>query len=272
MPGKNETRVAVFLGGRSPEHDVSVVTGLQALKAIDQERFVPFPVYVGPRGEWLVGEPLSERRNYLPDARTRGELTEVTLSLGEPGQGMLAPKRSGLFQRRAGLEFDVALLAFHGLGGEDGQMQGLFETANLPYTGMRTLASALLMDKAAAKRLLRGLDIPLLPDAVVTRGPGGLPSADALTALLGNMGFPCIVKPAHLGSSIGVGKADDVEEVRALLPAIFRLDRQAVIEPFVPNLAEYNVAVARVGGVIRSPATENPKRAEELLDFRQKSH
>src|SRR3989442_1092343 len=159
MASKNETRVAVFLGGRSPEHDVSVITGLQALKAIDQERFVAFPVYVNPRGAWFVGEALAERRNYLPDA---------------------------------------------------------------------------------------------------------------LSALLGNMGFPCIVKPAHLGSSIGVGKADDVEEVRALLPAIFRLDRQAVIEPFVPNLAEYNVAVARIGGVVRTSAIEKPKRAEELLDFRQK--
>ncbi len=270
MASKNETRVAVFLGGRSPEHDVSVITGLQALKAIDQERFAAFPVYVSPRGAWFVGNALTERRNYLPDSRTQAELTEVTLSLGEPGRGVLVPKRTGLFARRSATEFDVALLAFHGLGGEDGQMQGLFETANVPYTGMRTLASALLMDKAATKRLLRGLDIPLLPDTVVTRGPVGLPTADALTALLGNMGFPCIVKPAHLGSSIGVGKAGDVEELRALLPAIFRLDRQAVIEPFVPNLAEYNVAVARVGGVARTSAIEKPKRAEELLDFRQK--
>jgi D-alanine-D-alanine ligase len=149
MPNKNETRVAVFLGGRSPEHDVSIITGLQALKAIDQERFVPFPVYVSPRGEWFVGQALEERRNYLPDANLRNELTEVTLSLGEPGRGILVPKRSGFFGRRAPLEFDVALLAFHGIGGEDGQMQGLFETANLPYTGMRTLASAVLMDKVA---------------------------------------------------------------------------------------------------------------------------
>src|SRR5438445_953397 len=104
MPGKNETRVAVFLGGRSPEHDVSVVTGLQALKAIDQERFVAFPGYVGPRGEGLVGEPLSERRNYLPDACTRGELTEVTLSLGERDHGGLASERRGLFSRWAGLD------------------------------------------------------------------------------------------------------------------------------------------------------------------------
>jgi len=270
MPGRNETRVAVFLGGRSPEHDVSVITGLQALKAIDQDRFVAFPVYVTPRGEWLVGESLSERRSYLPDARTRGELAEVTLSLGEPGRGVLVPKRSGLFSRRPPLEFDAAVLAFHGLGGEDGQFQGLFETANLPYTGMRTLASAVFMDKAATKRLLRGLDIPLLPYAVVSRTAGGLPSEDALRRLLDGIGLPCIVKPVHLGSSIGVGKADTVEEVRALLPTIFRLDNQALLEPFVPNLVEYNLAVTRVGGAVRTSAIECPKRAEELLDFRQK--
>jgi len=272
MASRNETRVAVFLGGRSPEHDVSVITGLQALAAIDQQRFQPFPVYIDPRGQWFVGEPLADRRNYLPDARIQGDLTEVTLSLGEPGRGVLLPKRSGLFARRSQIEFDVALLAFHGLGGEDGQIQGFFETANVPYTGMRTLASALLMDKAATKRLLRGLDIPLLPDAVVTRGPTGLPPGEALQGLMRNrnVGFPCIVKPAHLGSSIGVGKADNVEDVRVLLPTIFRLDRQAVIEPFVPNLAEYNLSVARIGGAVRTSAIEKPKRAEELLDFRQK--
>src|SRR5207253_5815724 len=137
MAGKNETRVAVLLGGRSPEHDVSVISGLQALKAIDQERFVPFPVYVDPRGRWFVGEPLAERRNYLPDTRTEAELTEVTLSLGEPGRGLLVPKRGGLFARRAPIEFDIALPAFHGLYGEDGRAQGLFESANLPYAGMR---------------------------------------------------------------------------------------------------------------------------------------
>src|SRR5690348_3718986 len=270
MPGRNETRVAVFLGGRSPEHDVSVITGLQALKAIDQDRFVAFPVYVTPRGEWLVGESLSERRSYLPDARTRGELAEVTLSLGEPGRGVLVPKRSGLFSRRPPLEFDAAVLAFHGLGGEDGQFQGLFETANLPYTGMRTLASAVFMDKAATKRLLAGPGIPLLPYAVVPRSAGGLPSAERLAALISGIGFPCVVKPVHLGSSIGVGKADNIEEVRALLPMIFRLDTQAIIEPFVANLAEYNLSVMRVGGVVRTSAIERPKRAEELLDFRQK--
>lgn len=270
MPGRNETRVAVFFGGRSPEHDVSVISGLQALKAIDQQRFSPFPVYIDSRGRWLVGEALAERRNYLLDAQTERQLTEVTLALGETGAGRLMPKRTALFGRRTPVEFDVAMLAFHGVGGEDGQMQGLCETANLPYTGMRTLASAVLMDKPATKRLLRGLDIPILPDAVITRGVGGLPSSEALSDLLRDIGFPCIVKPAHLGSSIGVGKAENMEELRALLPAIFRLDRQAVVEPFIPNLVEYNLSVMRGGDGIRTSAIERPKRADELLDFRQK--
>src|SRR5882672_10719960 len=108
MPSKNETRVAVFLGGRSPEHDVSVITGLQALKAIDQDRFTPFPVYVTPQGEWLVGDALEDRRNYLPNPQVRGGLTEVTLSLGERERGVLQPRHSNLFSRRASVEFDVA--------------------------------------------------------------------------------------------------------------------------------------------------------------------
>ena len=265
-----KTRVAVFFGGRSPEHDVSVITGLQVLAAVDQARFAPFPVYIGPRGEWLVGDSLADRRTYLPSERTRAALSEVTLSLGEPGRGLLVPKRGGFFGRRQPVEFDIALPAFHGLYGEDGAMQGLFEVANLPYTGMRGLASATFMDKAAAKALLTGLDIPLLPHAVISRGGAGLPSAETLSPLLRNIGLPCIVKPAHLGSSIGVGKAETADEVRALLPAIFRLDRQAIVEPFIPNLVEYNLSVARIGGSVRTSAIEQPKRAEELLDFRQK--
>ena len=265
-----KTRIAVFLGGRSPEHDVSVVTGLQALQALDQSRFDAFVVYVTPQGDWLVGPGLEDRRNYLPDAAFRAKLIEVTLDIAAGGGGRLIARRSGLFSRRPPVEFDVALLAFHGLVGEDGQFQGLFETANIPYTGMRTLASAVLMDKVATKRMLAGSGIPLLRDTVVDRPETGLPAAEALAAQIAAIGFPCCVKPVHLGSSIGVGKADDIDEVRALLATIFRLDTQALIEPFVPNLVEYNVSAARFGGAPRCSAIEQPKRVDALLDFRQK--
>src|SRR5437762_340997 len=152
-----KTRVAVFFGGRSPEHDVSIVTGLQALEALDSDRFSSFPVYVAPEGKWFVGDALRNRSTYVPKETTIKSLEGVTLNVwpSVEGTGRLLPTKLGsLFSKPRAVEFDVALLAFHGLFGEDGRVQGLFELANVPYTGMRPLASAVLMDKAATKRVL----------------------------------------------------------------------------------------------------------------------
>jgi D-alanine-D-alanine ligase len=150
-------------------------------------------------------------------------------------------------------------------------MQGLFEIANVPYTGMRTLASAVLMDKAATKRMLGAADIPLLPHVTLTRPQEGLmaPRA-AVEAALRNAAFPAIVKPNHLGSSIGVAKVNDIAELLAVLPQIFKLDPVVIVEPYVSPLVEYNVAVSAAAGTLRSSAIECPKRVEELLDFKQK--
>lgn len=269
MPGKQ--RVAVFFGGRSPEHDVSIVTGLQALQAIDSARYEAFPIYVDPHGDWLSGEPLAERGNYLPDAALRAQLTSVMLDVCAQDRGLLLPRKAGLFQRPRPILFDVALLAFHGTKGEDGQMQGLLEVANVPYTGMRTLASSVLMDKAATKRMLAGAGIPLLPHALLERPSQGLMlPRDALSAATGKMGFPAIAKPNHLGSSIGVAKVDGLDELAAVLPQIFKLDPVVIVEPYVASLVEYNVAVGKFSGSLRTSAIERPKRVDELLDFKQK--
>lgn len=266
------TRVAVLFGGRSPEHDVSIVTGLQALNALDIGKHDAFPLYIATDGAWLLGDALRNRANYLPDGQMRSDLIQVDLDLGAR-QGRLIPrKRGGVFARApTPVEFDVALLAFHGNIGEDGNLQGVFETAGVPYTGMRTAASAVLMDKALTKRLLRQNGIGLLPDAVIDRPASGLvPDKASLEAALKELAFPMIVKPAHLGSSIGVAKADDLDTVRAVLPGIFKFDSQAIVEPFVDNLVEYNVAVARLKGEVRTSAIERPKRVTELLDFKTK--
>lgn len=269
----SKTRVAVLFGGRSPEHDVSVVTGLQALNALDGARYEAFPVYIATDGAWFTGDALRQRASYIPDEATRKSLSRVDLDLSA-GKGVLTPRGGGggLFARKPDpIAFDVALLAFHGVNGEDGGLQGVFETANIPYTGMRLLASAVLMDKPVTKALLRGRGVPLLEEAVITRPSTGLvPDRATVEAALGSMRFPVIVKPAHLGSSIGVAKADDVETVRAVLPAVFKFDTKAIIEPFVDNLVEYNVAVARIDGAVRTSAIERPKRAAELLDFKTK--
>lgn len=270
MAGK--MRIAVLFGGRSPEHDVSIVSGMQALAAVDSARYEAFPVYISTRGDWFVGDALRQRASYIPGRQAAEGLTPVTLDLTARGEGRLIPlSGGGLFSKPKPVGFDVALPAFHGNIGEDGQIQGLFETAGIPYTGMRTLASALLMDKGLTKRALRGGDIPLLDDAAVDRPAQGLiPDRAAVEAAARRIGFPAIVKPAHLGSSIGVAKVDDLEALLEVLPDLFRLDSRAVVEPYVPNLVEYNVAVARIDGAIRTSAIERPKRSDDLLDFKQK--
>lgn len=265
-------KIAVFFGGRSPEHDVSVVTGLQILQAIDSTRFEAFPVYIAPDGSWLVGDVLRQRYSYLLSPDLRAQTQEVTLSL-KPGRGgQLLPVKTGLFSKPKAIAFDVAVPSFHGLYGEDGNMQGLFEVAGVPYAGMRIMASSILMDKAATKKILIAAGVPVLPYAVIYRPDKGyMIEEGSLQAMMGDVRFPCIVKPVHLGSSIGVAKASNIAELRAALPVIFQMDDAAMVEPFVENLVEYNMAVSTAfDGQIRLSAIERPKGTDELLDFKQK--
>jgi len=265
-------KVAVVFGGCSPEHDVSIVTGLQALQALDGQRFEAFPLYLTVDGEWLLGNKLRERSFYLPDAAARAKLMRVSAPYTAPGgRPVLRALDKSMFGRARDVEFDVALLALHGGTGEDGSLQGLFEVTGVPYTGMRPLACAVAMDKIATKRLLQGAGIPLLPQAELVRPDGArfLPRA-VLEEAVRQVGLPCIVKPAHLGSSIGVARITSVEELETVLPTIFALDQTAMLEPYVTNLVEYNIAVCAAGGDIQTSAIECPKRVEDLLDFRQK--
>lgn len=264
--------IAVFIGGRSPEHDVSVVTGLQALDALDTSRFDAFLVYVTLDGRWFVGDSLKNRATYIPSPEDLRKLTEVTLDVAPDtmGQGRLMPRKTRMVGVHKPIKFDAALLCFHGLFGEDGGFQGLFESAGIAYTGMRTMASSILMDKAVTKYVAAATGVPMLPFAVINRPERGQLSAEDIAGVIKGVTFPMIIKPVHLGSSVGVAKVSSLDEILAVLPSIFKLDHQAIVEPFVENLVEYNVAVTGAFGGIRTSAIERPKRADELLDFKQK--
>lgn len=269
---KTKLRVAVLFGGRSPEHDVSVVTGLQVLQAIDTQSYEPFPVYIDPEGRWYIGDILRQRDNYMLEGQNLKQAIPVTLDVNAPGQGgRLIPVKGPLLGQAKPVSFDIALPCFHGLYGEDGNIQGLFELAGIPYAGMRTMASSILMDKVTTKRMLNDLGIPFLPYAVLKRPKQGyLIPKEQIEPLLKGIDFPCIAKPAHLGSSIGVAKVNDMDELIACLPGIFEFDDTAIVEPFVQNMVEYNVAVTKVRGQVETSAFERPKATDELLDFKQK--
>jgi D-alanine-D-alanine ligase len=265
-------RVLVLFGGRSPEHDVSIITGLQAIKALDPDRYETTPLYIAPDGAWLTGDALRDRTTYIPSRAAREKLTQVTLDL-TPGKGpALVALPASRWQKCERIGFDVAIPAFHGLIGEDGGAQGLFELANVPYTGMRLLASSVLMDKAATKKALAGTAVPILPCHEIRRPAQGLLiTPEELAVTLGKLTFPFCIKPAHLGSSIGVAQVRSLQEVSDVLAkSIFRYDDTALLEPFVENLVEYNVSVRRLKGKIVTSAIERPKRSSELLDFKTK--
>lgn len=265
-------KVAVLFGGISPEHDVSIISGMQVMDALDPEKYEVIPVYISTKGQWYTGEILRDRETYLPTQQHFDQLTKVTLDVSREGTPKLISSSKGLLgSKRTTIAFDVAMPIFHGLIGEDGNIQGVFETANVPYTGMRTLGSAVTMDKVATKRILAEAGVPVLDYRTIRRPSQGLLiTEEELDKQLNGFEFPGCVKPNHLGSSIGVARVDSLAELSEVLPEIFKYDDTALLEPFVENLAEMNVAVRRDGEVVKTSAIEKPKFTDDLLDFKDK--
>ena len=267
-------KIAVLFGGRSQEHDVSVLTALQFIQNMDTDKYTPLPIYVTEEGRWTTGDALLKKENY---PQNLGKLTRCAASatnpLQEGGELMLFGKK--LFGGPVRQHFDAAVLAFHGPYGEDGCLAGFMETAGIPYVGPRPMGAALSMNKMASKTFARGLGINVLDGRTIQRPADGrqLLNKDELKAATKGLKYPVIVKPNHLGSSIGVSKANNAEELNAALQPVFAHDDEAIIEPFVENLVEYNVAVSTAfDGTPTCSAPERPVSAEadELLDFSQK--
>ena len=237
-----------MFGGRSLEHDVSVVSGLQILHAIDPERFSPLPIYIDQATRWWVGDALWHSDAFKNGGPVRSCLIEVTLSPGF-GTSRLVP-------------VDVFIPVLHGTFGEDGCVQGALELGGCAYVGCGVMASAIGMNKRVTKIMAAHAGVPVVQwlsceRSVLDRGPEWLTDYPARVA--GSFGWPVIVKPCNLGSSAGVSVATNADELIAGLLRVFEYDVEAIIEPFIRNRLEINVAVAGldepVASVTEMPAT-----------------
>lgn len=276
---KDRKRIAVIFGGESVEHDVSILTGLQFLEAMDLEKYQGLPVYVAPDGGWWTGEALRRRSFYPLTEAGKKDLRAVRLGGGarRGDRPSLRAEKGGLFgAREQHIPYDLMVPAIHGSNGEDGSLQGLLAFYGLPFAGCRTLAASVTMDKAFTKTVLGALGVPVLPHALIERpGPdaGGLDPAAveaAIETALGTDPFPLFIKPVGLGSSVAAAAAADRESLLAALMAVFRFDPIAMVEPRIPNLMEYNVAATRATGELRLSAIERPEREADFLDFGEK--
>jgi D-alanine-D-alanine ligase len=266
-------QVAVVFGGRSVEHDVSIITGVQACEVLSV-RHRPLPVYIDRDGNWFAGDRLRDLDAYRdPDFSDLAVTFDVGrgVLVSEPSQqkGLLGRSRTS-----AGNEIrpDVVLPATHGTQGEDGCLQGLLELADLPYAGPTLESAVLAMNKAVTKTLLRAAEIPVLDDLLLRRETYEQEGGSGLAARISSrFGLPVYVKPASLGSSVGVSRCGTDAEVQDALELAFELDRLVLVEPSVEGGTEINCAViGRPGIAPRSSACEQPVATDGFLSFEDK--
>jgi D-alanine-D-alanine ligase len=225
-------RIALVFGGRSGEHEVSLTSARSFIEALDPERFQIIPVGITKQGRWLAGprilEELENRADFLPKGRPDPPPADVTSAtpLPEPVGGTANPPRPFA-------EADVVFNLIHGTYGEDGCLQGLFELADLPYVGAGVLGSALAMDKLAAKAVLAASGLPVGPYLGLTRAELETNPEEARGRIEARIEYPLFVKPANLGSSVGVTKVHDQSELAAALELAASFDRRIIVEQAV---------------------------------------
>ena len=230
---KRKIRVGVIFGGRSGEHEVSLRSGQAVIEAIDQRRYEVIPIAITKKGEWLSP---AEAMNLLPQTATRRlpremeEKTDALTIMGDPSRSGLRAFEGDAGQLPQGLPVDVIFPVLHGTYGEDGTIQGLLEMADVPYVGCGVLASSCGMDKVTMKMLFREANLPICKHIWFLRAEWERERAQVMRRVAREVGYPCFVKPANLGSSVGISKATDRHTLEEAIALAARYDRKIIVE------------------------------------------
>ena len=219
-------RVGVIFGGRSGEHEVSVMSARGILRALDPDRYEPVLIWIDRQGRWQLIPPAALLAP--PQAAADQQVGEGALAVAAPPASSSMLSRADTTDLRRQFDVDVFFPIVHGTQGEDGALQGLLEMAGAPYVGCGVLGSAVGMDKDVSKRLLRDAGLPVV-DFIVARA-GRVDDAALVRRVESELGFPCFVKPANLGSSVGVVKVRTASELPSAVAQALRYDRKLVIE------------------------------------------
>lgn len=235
MSEERKIRVAVLFGGRSSEHEVSLMSARSVLDALDPDRYEVVQIGITKEGTWLVTddavERLIERASAAGALEGRVEGTETVALLADPSrEGRLVKPRGGSPHAADEESIDVVFPLVHGQTGEDGALQGLFDLAGVAYVGAGVLGSALGMDKEVAKRLWSATGLPVAPYLALRTSEWREDPSRWKGEIASTLGFPCFVKPANSGSSIGVVKAHDLDELPAAIDEAARYDVKLLVE------------------------------------------
>ena len=261
--------IGVIYGSRTCEHDVSIISALQAAQALDTKNYNITYIYIGREGTWYTGEALADVKFY--EHFDAAKLTRV-LPAGENGKLVLyhLPEKKKLFGGAAAERvavLDVVMPVLHGLNGEDGTLQGMLELFDVPYTSAGVMGSAVGMDKITMKLLFKGCGFPVVEGVWFDRGRWSRERDGVMDECEDKLGFPLIVKPANLGSSIGINIAHDRNQLEDAIETAAAYDHRILVEKAVSPLREVNCAVLGYGDHVETSELEMPVTQEEFLTF-----
>ena len=264
--------IGVIYGSRTCEHDVSIISALQAAQALDKKKYNVTYIYIGREGTWYTGEALADVKFYEhfdPEKVTR------VLPAGENSKLVLyhLPEKKKLFGGTAAERvavLDVVMPVLHGLNGEDGTLQGMLELFDVPYTSAGVMGSAVGMDKITMKLLFKGCGFPVVEGVWFDRGRWSRERDGVMDECEDKLGFPLIVKPANLGSSIGINIAHDRNQLEDAIETAAAYDHRILVEKAVTPLREVNCSVLGYGDHVETSELEMPVTQEEFLTFEGK--
>lgn len=261
-------KVAIMFGGKSVEHEVSVISGIQAILSMDTEKYEVLPVYITKNNEMYIGDAIGDIESY----KNLDELlkkSQRVVMLNDDGKVKLVPYPIKMFKKNNSIEIDVAFPIVHGTNVEDGTLQGYLKTLGIPFVGCDVTASAIGMDKYIMKTILKESDVPVLDAKVYT-----LNDYADMDVLLNNIengfGYPVIVKPVNLGSSVGISVAKNRVELSKSIDDAFMYATKVLVEHAISNLREINCAVLGDENEAEASECEEPLHTEDILSYEDK--
>lgn len=264
-----KTTIGVFFGGRSTEHEISVISANQAMAAIDESRFDVVPVYITKNGRWFTGEALRDVANYRDLKALLEKCTQVYMRPVYGDYSIYRAERK-LFGSDVLCTLDVVIPVLHGSNGEDGVFEGFLETVGIPYAGCNTLASANGMDKITMKMILQANSVPVVPYVWFTDRQWEAKREEIVGNIESTLGYPVIVKPANLGSSVGIGRAKDREQLIERVADAQRYSTRIIVEHMVDELQEINCSVLGDCDSYETSVLEEPIKSGEILSYTDK--
>ena len=266
--------IGVIFGSRSCEREVSIISAKQLKRYADPEKYEVFPVYIHDDGNWYTGKALQDLKTYQPFRGEQENCRKVFLDMSSGSGALLHVRRNNGLFRKVSIEIaariDVFVIVMHGLNGEDGSLQGMLELANIPYTSTGIAGSAVGMDKIMMKQFFRGGGLPVLPGLSFSRNEYHDHENEVIRMTEHELGYPVFVKPANLGSSIGVSRADNAEELSESLELAFEYDRRVLVAKGLNKPIELNCSVLGFDQDIEASPIEMPVSADEFLNFKEK--